>query len=108
NGQIIGTYSDNTFSDSTPVTGVSGPEGRRFLATFPDLPEGVMSLEVLALTPGVVDGTISLNITTRNSLGLPIENYFLGARMTMALNEVTGPRTVCVVGMGALSDFCGR
>jgi hypothetical protein len=114
NDQITGTYIDNHYSPiEVGVAGLGLPAGRNFNIVLPDLARGARSIDIQLLAAGIVTGTVSATYTLRDSAGLTIDFFNVPVQVTtdetFTEGEIAADPTQlsCVVGMGALTGFCG-
>lgn len=105
---IEGTYSDNYFSTSTPVTGTSENYGRTLNITFPTVTQGIRSISMTTSQTGLWNNSVPLTVTTRNAAGVPVDNASTTAAMTsQPINPQAAAGGSCMLGFGTLSGYCG-
>lgn len=114
NNEIRGTYTDTYFATTeTPVTGTVMDTGRSFNVNLNDVIRGIRTIEILTPARGLVNGSVTSTITTNNSMGMATSSYpvpvLLSADPTATeVADLADPIESCVVGMGALTGYCGK
>lgn len=106
--KIEGTYSDNYFSQSSPVTGSTETFGRTFNIVFPTPTQGIRSILMTTAQTGIINTTIPLTIQTRNPAGVPVDNSSVNVSMTsQPYSPAASSTNACVLGFGTLTGYCG-
>jgi hypothetical protein len=106
NGNIAGLYRDNFFSSNSPMTGISGAEGRVFNATFPRVIQNVFKISLTSVSTSLESGTIPLMIFLKDRVDMTIDQMTTSA--TLITRSDYRPETeTCDSGFGELKGYCG-
>lgn len=105
--RITGSYSDNYFISSVPVTGaVQGPT-KVINIEFPIVVKGAKRIELRVPDMGVSTGSTTTSVSVRDGNNNEITNQTITSGMQI-VNAVQNPeRSQCTTGFGALTRFCG-
>ena len=102
NGTIRGTYRDS-ISGPVPLTGAVTASGRIFYVNFPQVFQGIKSLEMSSSETGGPNGQVPVSVTVRDGNGTQIAVRNILATMTSAATS-----GYCSMGFGSLAGYCGR
>jgi hypothetical protein len=111
-GKANGTYSDNFYTNSARMKGISGSLGRIFVVTFPKEIKGVQTISFLGTDLKTVTKatTVPDSIVLRNGNGKPVNTTTIQANLSEPQETRVAQRQEeekCQEGFGALAGFCG-
>jgi hypothetical protein len=110
-GIIQGHYTDGRFSTGASAAGSVNAFGRVFRVPLSGANNGPTILDISTPTQGEDNGMTLVTFTLRKENAVIVDTFSSAADMTSLDKEAVpadeGPRVACVVGMGALTDFCG-
>jgi hypothetical protein len=109
--KILGTYHDDFYDQSAPVTGTASEQGRLFDVNFPKVKQGVKSIKIVSSDISMDEGGIPLNLTLEGPQGQKLLSTNIVGTMVNTAPEgavrETTESTGCSIGFGALTGFCG-
>ncbi|MBA2405748.1 MAG: hypothetical protein H0V66_13305 [Bdellovibrionales bacterium] len=117
-GRASGTYSDNYYTKEVEVKGLSGPQGRIFVVTFPQEIKGARTISFLGPAEKLEKESkkIPVSVVVRDNRGKPINTSAIDATLKPAPPPAPDTRVAqrqeeeqgCQEGFGALAGYCGR
>ena len=111
-GKANGTYSDNFYTNSARVKGISGKLGRIFVVTFPKEIKGVQTISFLGTDLKTVTNStpVPVSIVLRNGNGKPVNTTTIQANLSGTSETRVAQRqeeAKCQQGFGALAGGDG-
>lgn len=105
--QIRGIYKDNYYSASANVEGTASNGSRSMNVIFPEIKFGAKNITFLTSQSDPVNGSIPLSITVRDEAGATLLTNNISGIMSSATATNSNDGTLCSVGFGSLTGFCG-
>jgi len=112
-GIAEGSYTDNFYSiKPTILRGIAGKNGRIFIATLPDIINGVKTISFLSSDLKIMTGTkkIPVSVVMRDDKGNPITTSAIDGDLSSQTSRVAQRQEAkgCSEGFGALAGYCGE
>jgi hypothetical protein len=113
NGIAKGTYRDNYYSTkATILRGIAGQNGRIFIATLPDIINGVKTISFLSSDLKTQSGTkkIPVSVVLRDEKGNPVTTTTVNGDLSGFNTRLAQRQEAhgCNEGFGVLAGYCGE
>jgi hypothetical protein len=111
-GIVSGSYTDNFYTNSAAVKGVSGELGRIFIVTLPEEAKGVRTISFLGPDLKGMKGSalIPISVVLRDENGKPVSASTIEANLIGRTEKMVAQKqeeAKCHEGFGELAGYCG-
>jgi len=111
-GIVTGSYTDNFYTNSAAVKGVSGDLGRIFIVTLPEEAKGVRTISFLGPDLKGMKGSalIPISVILRDETGKPVSASTIEANLIGKTEKMVAQKqeeASCQEGFGELAGYCG-